>query len=151
MARLHSRKKGKSGSEKPVPNTRPSWVKVSKEEAVEVVRKLSKEGMPPALIGMVLRDEYGVPSVKKFADKTISQILREEKLLPEYPPDLIDLIRRAVNVRTHLKQNPHDVHNKVKLVHIESKIKRLVRYYRKKGRLPRNWVYEPEKAALLVK
>jgi small subunit ribosomal protein S15 len=51
----------------------------------------------------------------------------------------------------HTKSSNKDVHNKVKLRHVESKIQRLVRYYVKEGVLPSGWKYERDKAALLVK
>ncbi|MFH0835143.1 MAG: 30S ribosomal protein S15, partial [Candidatus Micrarchaeota archaeon] len=82
--------------------------------------------------------------------KSITQLLVENKAAKEYPTDLIDLIRKAVRLRKHIGQNKRDTHNRVRLSRTESKIKRLVRYYRGK-KLPKNWTYEPEKAALLVK
>ena len=150
MARLHTRKRGKSSSHKPTHQQNLGWVKLSKDEITALVEKLSKEGKPERVIGLVLRDEYGVPSVKAVVGKTVSQILAEKKLSPKYPSDLIDLIRRAVGMRKHLKINTRDTSNKTKLVHVESKIKRLVRYYRG-GKLPVDWKYNPDEAALLVK
>jgi small subunit ribosomal protein S15 len=54
-------------------------------------------------------------------------------------------------MKKHLKAHKGDVHNKTKLIHVESKIKRLVKYYREVGMLPKKWKYEPEQAALLVR
>jgi small subunit ribosomal protein S15 len=34
---------------------------------------------------------------------------------------------------------------------VESKIHRLVKYYREKGKVPAGWAYDPETAALLIK
>jgi len=150
MARMHSRKKGKSKSRKHVGKMAPSWVKQSKEEVAGLVVKLAKEGTPAARIGLELRDQHGIPSVKSVTGKTISQILSEKKLAPDYPDDLMALIRRAVGLRKHLKSNTRDTANREKLGHIESKIKRLVVYYRGK-KLPQKWKYDPEEAALLVK
>lgn len=151
MARLHSRKKGKSGSVKPsLRASSHSWVKHSKEEVLSMVEKQAKEGKTEAVIGQVLRDQYGIPSVKAITGSSISQILKEKKLSSPYPTDLLDLIKKAVYLRKHLKQHTRDTANKIKLVHIESKIKRLVRYYRGK-KLPVKWKYNPDEAALLVK
>ncbi|MGB9577440.1 MAG: 30S ribosomal protein S15 [Candidatus Norongarragalinales archaeon] len=115
-----------------------------------MVEKYAKEGKSEAAIGQALRDEHGIPSVKLVTGKTITQLLKEKGLAGKYPSDLLDLIRRAVSMRKHLKDNPRDKSNKQKLIHVESKIKRLVRYYRGK-KLPKNWVYDPETAALIVK
>ncbi len=147
---MHSRKKGKSKSHKHASKMPPSWVKQSKEEVAGLVQKMAKEGKRAAAIGLELRDQYGIPSIKAVTGKTISQVLKEKKMAPEYPDDLMALIRRAVGLRKHLKTNTRDTSNKQKLGHVESKIKRLVAYYRG-NKLPANWKYVPEEAALLVK
>lgn len=150
MARLHSGKHGRSGSVKPTGQRAPNWVRQSKEETLDLVEKLYKEGVPEPRIGLMLRDQYGIPSVKAVTGLTMSQILKEKGIAPKYPRDLIDLIKRAVGMRAHIKNNPRDTHNRTKLIHVESKIRRLVRYYQGK-KLPAKWAYSPEQAALLVK
>lgn len=151
MARLHSRKKGKSGSKKPASiKFAKNASKLSAEEVTTLVEKLAKEGKPPELVGQIMRDEHKTPSVKTVTGKTIIQLMAEKNIIQKYPSDLMNLIKRAMGVRTHLKTNKTDVHNRVKLGHIESKIKRLVRYYRG-NKLPKDWKYDPEAAALLVK
>jgi len=151
MARLYSKKKGKSGTKRPKPKANPEWVDAEPEEIKALILKMSKEGIPSAKIGMMLRDMYGVPSVRTLIGMTVGQFLKKEGAQPEYPEDLLSLIKKAVRMREHLKASKKDVKNKVKLGHVESKINRLVKYYSKKGRLPGGWKYEPEKAALLVK
>jgi len=151
MARMHSRKKGKSGSKKPAVKLAPEWIELSSQEIETLVIKMHKEGMQAALIGQRLRDQYGVPSVESVTGRSIKKILQSQNLAPAYPDDLINLIKKAVNMRKHLKTHKGDVHNKTKLIHVESKIKRLVKYYREAGMLPKNWKYEPEQAALLVR
>ena len=151
MARLHSKKKGKSGSRKPPSKAVPSWVEMSGPEVEEQAIKLAKQGMSNTLIGQTLRDTYGIPSITNVTGKSLLQILKEAGIKQDYPEDLLNLIKRAANVRKHLKANRRDTHNRVKLGHIESKIKRLVRYYRDVGKLPAGWAYDPDKAALLVK
>jgi len=151
MARLHSKKHGRSGSERPPTKAVPDWTEYSAPEVEEVAVRLGKEGMIPAVIGQTLRDQYGVPSVRNLTGKTLAQILKEGGIKMDYPPDLLSLIKRAVRVRKHLKENRADTHNRVKLGHIESKIRRLVRFYTVNGSLPKGWKYDPETAALLVK
>ncbi|HII38520.1 TPA: 30S ribosomal protein S15 [Candidatus Micrarchaeota archaeon] len=150
MARMHSRKRGRSASSKPVSKTAPAWIQQSKEDVIALIEKFAKEDKTEAQMGAILRDQYGIPSVKAFLGKSISQVLEEKKLAGKYPSDLIDLIRKAMNMRKHLKENTRDQGNRTKLGHVESKIKRLVRYYRGK-KLPKKWSYVPEEAALLVK
>ena len=146
---------------------RPEWIAYSNEEIEEFIVKFKREGksasqigvilrdqygIPSASqIGVILRDQYGIPSVKEVTGEKITQILKRNGQAEEYPEDLMNLIRRAVNIRDHLEENPKDLHGKRGLTIIESRIRRLGRYYAKNGQLPEGWRYDPTKAALLVK
>jgi len=147
---MHARKRGKHGSKKPERASPPSWVKLKPKDVEKLVIELAKKGYTSAMIGTILRDSYGIPDVKLLTGKKISQIMKENNLYPEVPEDLLNLIRRAVNLRKHLEKHRKDLHSKRGLQLIESKIKRLVKYYVRKGYLPPGWRYEPEKAKLLV-
>ncbi len=147
---MHTRKRGKARSRKPRAPGSYAWVRADKDEILKIIERLTKEGKTPADIGRVLRDEYGVPSVQALFGKKMEGVLSEKNIAPKYPSDLMALIRRAVNVQDHIKKFPRDRGNKIKQVNIESKIKRLARYYRG-GKLPADWKYDREEAALLVK
>lgn len=147
---MHTRKKGKSGSTKPAEVKKPTWVTLNQQEIEDLIVELAKTGKSEAQIGQILRDQHAVPSVKAITGTTISQVLKQRNAAPTYPSDLIDLIRRAIQMHKHLAKNKKDKLNAKKLHDVESKIKRLVRYYRG-NKLPNNWKYDPEKAALLVK
>ena len=150
MSRMHTHHKGKSGSKKPQSKTSPTWLKLKKDEVVALVLKLAKKDYQSSVIGLILRDSYGVPDVKIITGKTISQILKENKLGSEVPEDIQNLIKRAVKVRKHLSSNKKDTTSKRGLQLIESKIRRLEKYYKRTGQLPKKWKYNPEKARLLV-
>ena len=150
MARLHTRKRGASKSKKPYSKAAPGWVKHSKAEIESLVEKLAREGKAPAEIGQTLRDQHGIPTVKPFTGKPLTAVMKDKGVLGEYPSDLMSLIRRAVRMHKHIGSNKKDQSNRQKLSHVESKIKRLVKYYRGK-KLPAGWKYEPDKAELLVK
>ena len=151
MARMHSKKRGRSGSKRPSVKVAPEWTEYAPHEVEDLVVKMGKEGKGPTQIGMILRDVYGIASVQTLCSKPISRILTDNGIKLTYPEDLINLIIRAVNIREHLRTNRSDRHNRTKLIHVESKIGRLVKYYTKNGRLPADWKYDPETAALLVK
>lgn len=130
---------------------RPEWIMYSDEEIEKFIVKFKREGKSASQIGVILRDQYGIPSVKEVTGKKITQILKENGQAEEYPEDMMNLIRRAVNIRDHLNENPKDLHGKRGLTIIESRIRRLGRYYSNNGQLPEGWRYDPVKAALLVK
>jgi ribosomal protein S15P/S13E len=126
-------------------------VEHSPDEIIKTIIELSKSGMTAAEIGMVLRDSYGVPSVKKLTGKRIEQILGEKGLLPDMPRDLLNLIRKSVFLYRHMKANKHDATAKRGYILTVSKIRRLTNYYIKAGKLDKDWRYTPEAAELLVK
>lgn len=119
-------------------------------ETEELVVKLAKEGVPPSKIGLILRDQYAVPSVRDVTGKTIKQILKEHGVLPKLPEDLANVIRKAVRLYDHLSKHKKDFKSKRTLEIIESRINRLVRYYKRRGELPPDWRYDRERASLLV-
>jgi len=126
------------------------WVSYSEDEVARLIIKLAKDGHQPAMIGLVLRDQYGIPSVKAAAKKTVTQILAANKMLPSIPQDLFNLLRKAVRLRAHLERNKRDAHSIRGLELIESKVRRLVKYYRNTGKLPEDWAYDAERAKLIV-
>mgnify|MGYP001426021497 CR=1 FL=1 len=130
---------------------KPEWTEYSNEEIEELILKLRKEGKSTSVIGVILRDQYGIPDVKAVTGLKITAILEKHDQTEEYPEELINLIKKAVNIRDHLEENPKDLHTKRGLRIIESKIRRLVRYYVREGVLPEGWRYDPKTAALLVK
>ena len=130
---------------------RPEWVTYSDEEIEEMILKFNREGKSTSEIGIILRDQYGIPSVKDVTGERITQILKRNGQAGEYPEDLLNLIKRAVNIRDHLEENPKDLHSKRGLTIIEARIRKLASYYVKEGALPEGWRYNPREAALLVK
>jgi small subunit ribosomal protein S15 len=130
---------------------KPDWVTYSDEEIEEFILKFTKEGKTTSEIGIILRDQYGIPSVKEVTGERITTILKKNDQGKEYPEDIMNLIKRAVNIRDHLKENPKDLHSKRGLTIIESRIRRLGSYYVNEGELPEGWRYNPKQAALLVK
>ncbi|MBR9703495.1 30S ribosomal protein S15 [Candidatus Woesearchaeota archaeon] len=150
MARMHSRKRGKSGSSKPASPSVPTWLPLKQKEIEMLILKLSKEGVPPSRIGLTLRDQYGVPDVKLVTGKTITKILEAKNIKADIPEDLMALIRKAVLIRKHLEENHKDQPGKRGLKLTESKILRLSKYYKGTERLPKTWKYDPETIKLQV-
>lgn len=140
---MYSRKHGKSGSTKPRRQEPPEWVDMSAEEVEEKVVELADEGKPPAEIGIVLRDKYGIPSTKDVVDKSVTQILEENDAGDNLPEDLRNLLDRAEEIRSHLENHPNDSSAIHGLEQAESKIRRLKKYYRNEGRIPQDWEYSP--------
>ena len=150
MARMHARKKGRSRSNRPFIKESPSWVPLNEKEIEETIITLRGEGLSMALIGLRLRDQYGVPSVKLATGKSVKEILIENDLGTRLPEDMSSLMRRAIALKTHMIKNHKDLHNKRGLALIEARIRRLEKYYRSKGVLPDGWKYTLDRAKLEV-
>lgn len=150
MARMHSRKKGKSGSQRPARLEKPVWVELSPEEVENEVVKLAKRGYSTSMIGTILRDSRGVPLVKIVVGKSISQILNENEIVAPLPEDLANLARKALIIRKHLETNHKDLESRKGLNRTESKIYRLIKYYKRKKILDQEFKYDPDKIRTLV-
>lgn len=150
MARMHSRDKGKSGSTKPSVKIDPSWIRYSTKEIEMLIVKYAKEGKSSSEIGIILRDSYGIPDVRHLMGKRITEILAEKKLLKDLPEDMRFLMLRALSLRKHLEANKQDMTAKRGLQLTESKILRLVKYYKKSGKLDVTWKYNPKNITMYV-
>ncbi|MFP4170332.1 MAG: 30S ribosomal protein S15 [Methanomassiliicoccales archaeon] len=150
MARMHARTRGSSGSHRPLVEESPEWVPLSNEEIEERIVKMAKDGVTSARIGLILRDQYGVPSVKLALGRSITEVMEENQVQPRLPEDLISLMRKAINLNEHLKENPKDTANRRNLQLVESKIRRLAAYYKGQGTIPQGWKYSLRTAELQI-
>lgn len=150
MARMHGNKKGKAGSTQPAVKEKPSWVKYSPKEIELLVVKYAKEGKTSSQIGVYLRDNYGIPDVHIMTGKSITTILEEKDLLKKFPEDLQFLFKKVLAIQDHLEANHKDKPARRGLVLTQSKILRLVRYYKRVGKVDANWNYDPKQLRMYV-
>lgn len=153
MARMHSRRRGSSGSDRPAADEPPEWSDVDDDAIEERIVELAEEGHDPSQIGMKLRDEgvqgTPVPDVKLATGKKVTEILEANDVTPDFPEDLRNLMERAVRLRDHMAEHPGDAQNKRALQNTESKIRRLVDYYRG-DQLDETFTYEYDEAKELL-
>ncbi len=131
---MHTRRRGSSGSDRPTADEPPEWSDVDAERIEERVVELAEQGHDPSVIGVKLRDEgvqgVPVPDVKLATGKKVTEILDENDASDDLPEDLRHLLARAIRLREHMDANPGDHQNKRALQNTESKVRRLVNYYR---------------------
>ena len=134
MARMHTRRRGSSDSDKPVADEPPEWSDVDEEAIEDRVVELAEQGHSPSQIGLKLRDEgvkgTPVPDVKLATGKKVTEIIEENDAGNDIPEDLLNLLERAVRLREHMDENPQDHQNKRALQNTQSKVRRLIDYYR---------------------
>ena len=142
MGRLHSHNYGKSHSIRPLDPKPPSWIKQDAKEIEELIVKYAKDDLSVSQIGIKLRDQHSIPLVKPIIKKTISRVLEENDLKTDLPEDLDNIVKKAIGLQKHLKSNKSDNRNVRSLELIEAKVHRLSVYYKKIGRIPKNWKYK---------
>ena len=148
MGRLHTHNHGKSHSTRPITLKKPSWISQTPKEIEEMITKYGKEGLTPSQIGIKLRDQHAIPLARPIINKGITQVLDENNLKSELPEDLASIVNKAVGLQKHLKNNKSDRRNVRSLELIEAKVHRLAVYYKKIGRIPKNWKYKSVVAQL---
>ena len=134
MARMHSRKKGISKSRKPS-QEKPHWSTYSPAQVEKLVVKYRKSSKSSSEIGMILRDSYGIASVKAICDKKIAAILDEQKLSSKLPEDILALIGKLVDIMAHMDKKKKDMTAKRGRELTISKLRRLTKYYLRTKRL----------------
>lgn len=135
---MYSRVKGKSGSTKPI-KAIPEWAPYKDAEVEKLVIKYSKAGNTASETGIILRDTYGIHSVKALTGKSVSNILTENSIIPEFPEDLLSLFRKLSNVNLHLEKNRQDKTAKRGMQLTTAKINRLLKYYKRTGKVAADW------------
>ena len=132
MATLYGRGRGKARSHAPKPE-KYHWFNMKPEEIEKLVVDLAEKGLSLSKIGLILRDSYGVYSIKAITGKKIKKIL-EEKGIEVEPYELVALEKRIKALKKHLEKNKKDTRAKRGLQLTEAKLRRLQKYYKKKAK-----------------
>ena len=135
---MHSGAKGKSGSKKPIKKV-PSWAPFKEKDVEKLIVKYAKAGKSSSEIGLLLRDAYGINSVKALTGKKVTAVLEENNLTKELPEDLLNLIKKIILVQQHLEKNKQDQTAKRGIILTTAKINRLIKYYKRNKRLSQEW------------
>jgi ribosomal protein S15P/S13E len=109
---------------------KPVWLKYTSDEVKQIVLKLVEKDpeMTAEKIGLVLRDNYGIPKVSLF-DLKISKILKEAGKYKS--PDLANLEKKNKKLENHIIKNHGDKKTKRSLIITKAKLKILKDYFKK--------------------
>ena len=127
-----------------------AWIRVSPKEVEKLVGKFARQGKLPSVIGMILRDEYGIPDVKKLTGKSITKVIESSNVKYELPEELRALIQKSLALRKHIETNIHDMPSKRSLAKTEANIRSKIKYYKRTHKLAQDWKYNPDKIKLLL-
>ncbi len=108
---------------------KPVWLKYTKEEVEAIILKLVEKGLTAEKIGLVLRDQYGIPKAKIYNIK-IGKILKQKNKYQE--PTNINLKTKLQKVIDHYKKNKQDKTAERSLIITKAKLKKREDYQKKK-------------------
>lgn len=106
---------------------KPVWLKYTEDEVKAIVLKLADKGLTAEKIGLVLRDQYGIPKVKIYNLK-ISKILKEKF----QEPTSLNLENKLQKIISHYKNNKQDKKAELSLIITKAKLKKRKDYSDKK-------------------
>lgn len=101
---------------------KPVWLKYTEEEVKEIILKIAGKD-PEATcekIGLVLRDNYGIPSTKIYSFK-IGDVLKEAGKYKS--PDIENLQKKTAKLESHLSKNKQDQRTQRSLIITKAKLK----------------------------
>jgi len=106
--------------------TKASWVTTKPEDVKAKIIELAKQNMPPEKIGLVLRDQHGIPKAKLLGIK-VSTVLREAKLWQN--SEKINNEKKIDTLKKHMEKHKHDYSAKRSMIKQSAK----QNFLRKKG------------------
>ena len=105
---------------------KPTWLKNTKEEVVAIVKKLAEKDITSEKIGLILRDQYGIPRVRLYGIKMKEAM--EDKF---QEPTTLNLDKKLKKIIDHFKKNKQDKKSERALVITKAKLKKRTDYIKK--------------------
>lgn len=111
---------------------KPVWLKYTEDEVKEIILKLAEKSpeLTSEKIGLVLRDNYGIPSTRIYNFK-ISEVLKKAGKYKS--ADLVNLSSKKAKLESHIKTHIHDQRTKRSLIITKAKLKKREEYASKKN------------------
>lgn len=101
------------------PEEKPVWLKTSEEELKKIIAELS-EKYSPAQLGLILRDQYGIPTARLYGKKLTAYLKEIGKY--DKKDELKNIIKKLDKLEDHFKSNAQDKRAKHKLQKAKSRV-----------------------------
>ncbi|VVB78238.1 30S ribosomal protein S15 [uncultured archaeon] len=108
---------------------KPLWLKYTADEVKAIILKLGNKGISAEKIGLILRDQYGIPKVNLYGFK-IKQVLEEKGKFEE--PTTTNLKAKLNQIVEHYKKNKGDKKAERSLIITKAKLKKREEYQLKR-------------------
>lgn len=112
-------------------SNKPIWLKAKKEEVKRIIIDLAKKGLTPEKIGLILRDQYGIPKAEIVTGERILQTLQKNNI-NQKPQEIIHLEKKKEKIEKHIKLNKKDKTAIRGYILTSSKLKKKMDYHSKK-------------------
>ncbi len=109
------------------PLKKPIWLKYTETEVKEIISKIVEKNpeITAEKIGLILRDNYGIPTTKIYGFK-IGKVLKENKKYES--PDIKNLKAKVENIERHGLKNKGDKKASRALIIARSNLKKVKDY-----------------------
>ena len=98
------------------------WSKIKPAEVEKLIVDLGKQGNQPEKIGLILRDQHGIPKAKLFNLK-INKVLAKHNLAANSEKKNIE--SKIVKLEKHFAKHKHDYTAQLKKVMYASQLKKI--------------------------
>jgi ribosomal protein S15P/S13E len=102
---------------------KPVWLKYTEDEVKEIILKIAEKSpeLTAEKIGLMLRDNYGIPTTKIYSFK-IGEVLKKAGKYKS--PDIENLSNKVKNLQSHIQTHLHDQKTKRSLIITKAKLKK---------------------------
>lgn len=83
----------------------PAWIALKPADVEKLVLRLHDEGNTPAKIGLMLRDQHGIPKAKLFGKRITRILTQAARPLPSARLFVQEKIKK---IETHIAHHKHD-------------------------------------------
>ncbi len=97
-------------------------IKINVKEVEKIIVDLAKQGNSSERIGLILRDQHGIPRAKNLGIK-IGKIMEKNGF--DKNKDKANIISKIKNLGEHFKKNKHDYTAQRKAVMYASRVKKM--------------------------
>lgn len=104
---------------------KPTWIKMSEADMKALIAELA-EKYPASQIGMILRDQYAIPTTRVFGKKLNKYL---EELGIQSNEELTNAEKKVDSLKEHLKNNGADKRSKHKLQKAQAHLNKTKKYY----------------------
>ncbi|MAG02891.1 hypothetical protein CMI42_06135 [Candidatus Pacearchaeota archaeon] len=98
---------------------KPTWLKYSEKEVKDIVAKLANEELTAEKIGLILRDQYGIPKISIYG-----MSMKEAMAEKFEEPTTKNLDEKLKKIIEHYKKNKQDKRAERSLIITKAKFKK---------------------------